>query len=171
MPWLTLLWRFRYVIAGLALAAVVWWQVTAYGARERKAGEAAGRSAVEVLWQADTAARDAADAKIAADTAARLEAARVTNQEVLADANSQLIAIAADRDSLARRMSDSQNRIRALAASAATSQLGTDVAAGIARAAEEARRSIEERYDAYDKSCQRDAVRFSALQEQLRPQL
>lgn len=171
MPWLTLAWKFRYLIGGIALAAVVWWQVTAYGARERKAGEAAGRSAVEVLWQADTAARDAADAKIAADTAARLEAARVTNQEVLADANSQLIAIAVDRDSLARRMRDYQDRLRSLAASAATSQLGTDVAAGIARAAEEARRSIEERYDAYDRACRNDAVRFTALQDQIRPWL
>jgi DNA anti-recombination protein RmuC len=153
--------------AGLALVSgVLWFSHVRY-----KAGEAAGTAKVTEQWQADTKARDAADAAIRAQNAAAVEAARQTNQEALADANTQLQAIAADRDSLARRMSDTANRVRTLASAAATSQLGTDVAAGIARRAEEAYRGIEERWDAYDKSCQRDAVRFSALQDQIRPQL
>jgi hypothetical protein len=171
MPWLTLLWKFRYAVAGLALAAAAWWALNAYGQRRFDAGEAEGRAAITEDWMADTKRRNEVDAAIRAESAARIEAARITNQEVLADANAQLIAIAGDRDSLARRLRDYENRLRTESARAATSQLGTDVAARIARASEEARRSIEWRWDAYDKSCQSDAVRFRALQDEIRPQL
>lgn len=156
-----------YAAAALAIIAVIGWQRHAV----YESGKAKGRADVTADWQADTKARATADAKIAADAAARLEAARVTNQEVLADANSKLIAIAADRTSLASRLRDYENRLRAATSAAHTAERGIDVATGIARAAEEARGAIERQWDAYDRSCRNDAVRFEALQNQVRPWL
>lgn len=158
---------YAYAAGTVAIAAGVLW----YGHSRYEAGEAAGEAAVTAQWQADTKSRDATDARIRAENAAKVEAARVTNQEVLADANQKLIAIAADRDSLARRMQDAAYRLRAAASAQATDKLGIDVATGIAARAEEARRAIEQQWDAYDQSCRRDAVRMQALQEQIRPWL
>ncbi len=156
-----------YLIAFAALSGgVAWFSHVRY-----EAGEDAGKAKVQALWDADKKALSETNAKILAEAAAREKAAQVKNTEVLRDTNAQLVAIAADRDSLADRMRDYQDRIRRLAASAATSERGVDVAAGIASRAQEAERAVRQQYDRYDVSCQRDAVRFQALQDQIRPQL
>lgn len=152
-----------YGIAGAVIAA----GVLGYGHSRYKAGKAAEHA----LWAADTAARDKAAAEaIAAQKAAEL-AAQAHNQEIQTDANTKLAAIAADRDNLSGMLRRADDRIRSLAAAKATGDLGISVATGIATRAEEARRAIETQYDVYDRACQRDAVRFQALQDQIRPQL
>ena len=122
---------------------------------------------MEALWQADVEARDlAAATAIAAMDSART-AALLNNQEILRETNEKLAAVASDRDSLADRVRRAADEVRSLAAAAATSQRGADVAAGIA--ARQA--ALDAAYDAYDRACQRDAVRFDALQREIKAQL
>lgn len=119
MPWLTIAWKFRYLIGGIALAAVVWWQVTAYGDRERKAGEAAGRSAVEVLWQADLAAAQQAAEKAVAENKAKEEAARTTNEQIITDYINRISASAGERDRIAGLLNRARGEARNCAATEA----------------------------------------------------
>ena len=130
-------------------------------------GRRQGEAKIQALWDQDKTAWLATNAKIEADAKAQLEATKAKNVEVLKDANEQLLAIAADRDSLSGMLRDASDRIRRLASSAATSQRGADVAAGIAAR----QREIDEAYDAYDKACRRDAVRFQKLQQQISEQM
>ena len=162
IPW-PLVRRLWPVAAGAVLLAAILWGIHSYGNKR----EAAGRAAVQALWQADTAKRDETDRLAREQAAADIARALANNVKVTEDANQALRAIAADRDSLADRLRAYQNGLRALSARQATDQRGLDVAAGIASRAAEADRL----YDAYDHACRNDAVRFKALQDELRPQL
>lgn len=153
-------WR---LIGAVALVLLVWWQIHAYAERKADAREAE----IRALWEADTAKRDKvaadANAKAEADKAAQLAA----NAKEMEDARKELAAIAADRDTVDGLLRRARSEVSRFAASAATGERGLDALAGIAaRAAEVDRRLVE-----YDASCRRDAVRFGALQEQVRGQL
>lgn len=162
MPWAFLLKHWRIGL-GAALLAGLLWGIYSYGNKR----ESAGRAAVEALWKADTVAREKATDEAIAKAEADKAAALANNVKVTEDANQALRAIAADRDSLAERLRAYQNSLRSLSARQATDQRGLDVAAGIASRAAEADRL----YDEYDTACRNDAVRFKALQDELRPQL
>jgi len=155
--------RYWKLALGAALLAALLWGVHSYGVRRYKAGEAARQA----LWEADAHARDKATADAIAAVQERERQAVAHNVEVIRDANEKLVAIAADRESLAGRVRDYENSLRRLSAGQATSQLGADVGAGIAARAA----AVDAAYDAYDRACQRDAVRFGALQDQIRGQL
>jgi hypothetical protein len=162
-----LIWKARkliaYGLAALAVAWALWAAIDGYGDRRASAEKAA----VMARWAADKAAvKAAADAQIEAAAQQELEA-HLHNNEVLADANAKLLAIAADRDSLAARLRDNENRLRRGEMSRATDQRGLDALAGVAARAAE----IDRLYDAYDRACRSDAVRFQALQDELRPQI
>ena len=161
MTWLRLVpWR----LVGLAvLLACLVYAIGAYGDK-RAAKE---HAKVQALWDQDRAAYKAASDKAVTDALLQKTVILSNNAKVIEDANAQLVAIAADRDSLAVRVRDYQDSLRASAAREATGDRGLDVAARIARGAAE----LDAAYDAYDKSCQRDAVRFRALQDEIRPQI
>lgn len=159
--------KYRRLIAyGLLLAAIV-----GAGLYLRHSGKVAGMAQVQALWDADTAARDKATAEAIAEVSKREIAALANNAEVLEDANAKLAAIAADRDSLYGMLQRARGEVRSLAAAEATGRLGLDVATGIAARASEAEAAIRVQWDRYDAACQRDGVRFQALQDQLRPQI
>lgn len=163
IPALSILWRYRK-LAG-AILAIIAISVLAY--RLHHAGVKAGRAEIQAKWDADTAHRDKVSAEAIAKEAAKAEAARKRNDEVMRNVNAQLLAIAADRDSLGRMYLQASGEVRRLAASQATDKLGLVVTTGIAARSA----ALEEAFDAYDRACQRDAVRFKALQDEIRPQL
>jgi len=152
-------------IALLVLAAA-WW-LHSYGSKCRAEGEASGEARITLQWQADTAARDKATADAIAAAQKRAENAKKHNDEVLTDANAKLAAIDADRTSLSGLLHHANDQIHRLTAGQASDRLGLDVLTGIAARTAE----VDRRYDEYDRACQRDAVRFGALQDQLREQL
>jgi hypothetical protein len=155
-PYLTYI---KVGVAVLVLGAVAWYS--------HHQGYETGKAKIQAKWDDDRAkVRDAAD-KQAAKALADEEAARAHNDEVIRGKDAQIAAIAADNQSLSGIVRDYQNRLRSSAMSQATGQRGLDVAAGIASRSAEADRL----YDEYDKACRRDAVRFSALQDQIRGQL
>jgi hypothetical protein len=155
LPW-------RWIAAG-ALVLLAWWQIRAYADRVADAREAE----VRALWADDTARRD----KVAADAINAAEADRLAavanNREVLTDANAQLAALAADRDSLDGLLRQARDQVRRLAAAEASNRLGADVIARIASHAAE----VDQRLGDYDASCRRDAVRHQALIDQIRGQM
>jgi hypothetical protein len=160
IPFLFKYWR---IGAAVALLAAIGLAIHHYGATRYKAGKAA----VMLQWQADTAARDLVTAEAIANAKARETAAIANNTEVLRDYNQKLVEIAADNTSLAGRVRDYQNRLRDAAASQATDQLGIAVASGIASRAAE----LDAAYDRYDKACQRDALKLDKLIAEVTQQL
>lgn len=167
IPWALLKvlpWRkIGYVAAGVAMVAGALW----YRHSLIASGDAAGAARVQALWDADTTARKAAVDKAIAAVATRENAARAANMEIMEYANTQLVAIAADRDSLSGLLRSAEDRVRRLASSEATDHTLADVAARVAAR----QREIDALYDAYDRACRRDAVRLDALQREIRPQL
>lgn len=161
MTWLRLIpWR----LVGLAvLLALVVCAIGKYG--DHRADREHAK--VRALWDIDRAGWLAENERIKADNAAREKAATANNIEVMQDANIQLVAIAADRDSLAGRVREYQDRIRRLAAAEATDHAVAAQFAGVASS----QREVDEAFDQYDAACRRDAVRFSALQAEVRQQL
>lgn len=159
MPWGLLL-RFWKPLAGAIVLVGILWAVHHHGYN-------AGKATVQAAWDKDKSARAAASAKATADAAATDAANRARNEVIEREYQSKLAAIAADRDSLAGRLREYESRLRSFAAAKATDQRGLDVAAGIAAR----QRAIDEAYDAYDRACRNDAVRFSALQQEVAGQL
>lgn len=159
VPW-------KLVGAGVVVL-LLWWQVYAYAERKAERRADARESEIRELWRVDTLKRDKATADAIAIEVARAEAQRLENAKELEDAHKQLAAIAADRDSVDSLLRRARDQVRALAASAATGERGLDALTGIAARAE----ALDRRLADYDAACQRDAVRFEALQNQLRPQL
>jgi len=132
-----------------------------------KMGREQGRAQVQALWDQDKAAWLATNAKIEADALAKVEAAKAQNAEVLRNANESLVSIAGERDSVERLLQSARDQVRSLVSAQATSQRGIDVATRIAASAAE----VDRRLADYDSACRRDAVRFQALQDQIRGQL
>lgn len=167
IPFLKLAWTFRrqigYVLAALVLITAFLW----YRHSLIQTGMEQGREQIRALWKADTAARDKAASDAIQSAREREEAARKANEARLADANSQLVTIAGERDSVERLLQSARGQIRGLAASQASGERGIDVLTGIAARAAE----VDRRLADYDRACRADAVRFSALQEQIRGQL
>lgn len=159
MP-LTLLLRFWKPLAGAAIVLLALWAVHHHGYN-------AGKATVQAAWDKDRAARAEADARVM-QAQAELEAAnRARNEVIEREYKDKLAAIAADRDSIAGRVREYESRLRSLSAAQATGQRGLDAIAGIAAR----QREMDELFDNYDKSCQRDAIRFRALQDEIRPQV
>lgn len=158
-----LLLKYWKYAAGAALIAVVWWQIHSYGDRRYDAGKAH----VQVKCDKDSAARQTATEKAIADAKAGEAAAKANNVEVMEDANKKLVAIAADRDSLARLYRSAQGRVCPVAPAESPSDPESLIAAGVAART----REIDAALEAYDGACRRDAVRFEALQAEIRPQL
>jgi len=158
--WLLKYWRLAAYGAVLAILAggVLW---------VRHGGYKAGVAAVEARLAVDRkAVKEAGDKAIAAAQAAE-NAALANNVEVIRGYNETLVAIAADRDSLAGRVRDYQNRLRTLAANQATDRLAASVAGRIASSAAE----VDRLSDELDAACRRDAAKLTALQDQIKPQL
>ena len=130
-------------------------------------GYEAGKAVVTAEWAEDMANRNKVDQKLALENAEKLAAAEARNEAIKNAKDKELASIAADRVSLAGRVRDYEDRLRALSSAQATDKLGLAVIAGIA----ERQKELDRRYDEYDKACQRDAVRFSALQEEVKGQM
>lgn len=159
MPW-TLLLRFWKPIAGAAVLLLALWAIHHHG-------YTSGKATVQADWDKDRAARAEVDAKVV-QAQAQLEAAnRARNEAIEHEYQQKLAAIAADRDSVAGRVREYETRIRSLSAAQATGQRGLDVVAGIASR----QREVDAAFDAYDRACRSDAVRFKALQDEIRPLL
>lgn len=152
----------KWLAYGLAVLAIVGglWYV-------RHGGIVIGRAEIQAKWDADRAARAAVDARIVQDQAKKDAANTARNEVIERETQEKLDDIAADRDSLASRVRDYESRIRSLAASKATDQRGLDAIAGIAAR----QREMDAAFDAYDRACRSDAVRFKALQDEIRPLL
>lgn len=159
MP-LTLLLRFWKPLAGAIVLVWILWAVHHHGYN-------AGRERVQAAWDKDRAARAEADARVV-QAQAELEAAnRARNEVIEREYKDKLAAIAADRDSIAGRVREYESRLRSLSAAQATGQRGLDALAGIAAR----QREMDQAFDAYDRACRNDAVRFSALQQEVAGQL
>jgi hypothetical protein len=159
MPW-KLIGRIAVPVLVLLVA---WWSIRSYADRVADAREAE----IRALWESDTAARDKAAADAIAESAAREKVALERNRDIEADYLAKLAAADAGRDDTLRLLQRARDQVSALAGREATGQRGLDALTGVAaRAAEVDRRLVE-----YDAACRRDAVRFGALQEQVRGQL
>lgn len=159
MP-LTLLLRFWKPLTGAIVLAGILWAVHHHGYN-------AGRDRIQAAWDKDRAARKEADAMVV-QAQAKFEAANKARNEVIErEYQSKLAAIAADRDSISGRVREYESRLRSISAAQATGQRGLDVAAGIAAR----QREMDQAFDAYDRACRNDAVRFKALQDEIRPLL
>lgn len=159
MPWGLLL-RFWKPIAGAIVLVGVLWAVHHHGYN-------AGRERVQAAWDKDRAARAEADARVVQDQAELEAANRARNEVIEREYKDKLAAIAADRDSIAGRVREYESRLRSLSAAQATGQRGLDAIAGIAAR----QREMDQAFDAYDRACRSDAVRFKALQDEIRPLL
>lgn len=159
MP-LTLLLRFWKPLAGAIVLVGILWAVHHHGHN-------AGKATVQAAWDKDLAARKEADARVVQAQAQLESANRARNEVIEREYKDKLAAIAADRDSIAGRVRDYENRLRSIAAARATDQRGLDAIAGIAAR----QREMDQAFDAYDRACRRDAVRFKALQDEIRPLL
>lgn len=160
MPELAILLRFWKPIAGAAVVALVLWAIHHHGYNS-------GRERVQAAWDKDLAARKEADARVVQAQAQLESANRARNEVIEREYKDKLAAIAADRDSIAGRVREYESRLRSLAAAQATGQRGLDAIAGIAAR----QREMDQAFDAYDRACRRDAVRFKALQDEIRPLL
>lgn len=158
-----LLLRYWKYAAGALVLVAAFWALHSYGQSRYKEGKAV----IQAAWDKDRAARAAVDASIAKDQELKDAANRARNEVIEREYKADLAAIAADRDSLAGRLRERENRLRSLASASATDKQGLIVAARIAASAAETDRL----YDEYDQSCRRDAVRFKALQDEVRPLL
>lgn len=161
MSWLTLALRYRKYIAALAVVFVIAGAVVSYGRARYNEGVAH----VRAQWSADTKARDAETARVAQEYAARTAATVARNDEVLNGYQDEISRIAADRDSVARRLREYKIRERSL--SAAADKPGA-VGAGAEPKGEAA---ADGALDAYDSACRRDAAQLDALIRQVRGQL
>ena len=158
MAVLQLAWAYRkYVASVLALVAVY----VIYGMWHHHVFQL-GVKAEDIVWQARIDKQRAAYDKELARQQAEKDAIAAHNEQVLHDYNAQLLAIAGDRDSLARRVHEYQARLAALGS--AVSQAGS--AGGVADAPQVASGSggFDEAFDAYDRSCRDDAAKLEALQ-------
>ncbi len=164
---IAILWQFRrpigYALAAIAIIGLAWWRIEAYG----DAREKAGKDEVQALWDADVAARDKATADAIAAQKAREEAQRASNEVTIRDYTQKLLAIAADRDSLSRRLHDYQDRLRSLAAAQAGGASGTADPGPVASSPTEADR----RTDELDAACRADAEQLNALIQVVREQM
>lgn len=157
------IWRYRKLAAyGIAVLAVL-----LIGWRLHHHGVVSGRAEIQAAWDKDRASRAAVDATIAQNQAKVESANRARNEVIEREYQNKLAAIAADRDSIAGRVRQYESRLRSLSAAQATDQRGLDAIAGIAAR----QRELDAAFDAYDRSCRRDAVRFQALQDEIRPLL
>jgi len=155
-----LLARFWKPIAGAIVLLLALWAVHHHGYN-------AGKERIQAAWDKDRAARAEVDARVV-QAQAQIEAAnRARNEAIEHEYQQKLAAIAADRDSVAGRVREYETRIRSLSAAQATGQRGLDVVAGIASR----QREVDAAFDAYDRACRSDAVRFKALQDEIRPLL
>lgn len=159
-------WR---ILAAVAAVGAVWWQVDSYGDRR----EAAGKSAVQALWDADTAMRDAAAAAAIAAAEAAKVAAQARNVEIENDYLSKLAAADAGRDDLERLLQRARGEVRSITSREATS-LTIAHAAGEARRLEELRR-LDDRIAAATADlrveAQKNADQLDAVLAQVVPQM
>jgi hypothetical protein len=143
----------------LLLAGAFWW----HGHERYQAGVAAERSG----WEAVVAE---ANAKADQERQELEAAARRNNDEVRSRYETDLARIAADRDSLARRLRNAP--VPAACPEPAESAGGSAAAgAGPEPRGESRTAAIDAALDVYDRSCQADAAQLNALIEQIRPQL
>jgi hypothetical protein len=165
MSWLFTLWSYRKAVGAgllvLALSYLVW----DYGRDHYSDGYAKGTAEVQARWDAEVQARDLEVARATAEREARDKATRARNEEVIHGYQEQISRIAGDRDSLARRLRDSEARSNTVPT--ATDQQGT----ADATAKPESARSVDEALDGYDQACRQDAAQLEALIEQVSEQL
>jgi len=153
-------WRLIGAI-GIAVALlIVAWRIHHHGYK-------AGVAEITVKWQADTAARDKADADAREADRKRQVAAQDHNDQVEKQHADDLAAISADRDGLVRLLRQADDQVRTLTAGKATDQLGIAVARQIASRAEETYRLLGN----YDAACRADASQLDSLIAEIKPQL
>lgn len=157
-------------IGAAILLGLVWWAVHAYndGLREQ------GRSEIQVKFDAYRTEVDRLATE--RETANRLKDAQViaTNEAALNDYQSKLADIIADRDSLAKRLRNSQART-CRATGAQADNRPAVITTSPESSSEEAVDRYTERKDAaldeLDSACRQDAAQLDALIRQLMPQL
>ena len=158
MAVLQLAWAYRkYVASVLALVAVY----VIYGMWHHHVFQL-GVKAEDIVWQARIDKQRAAYDKELARQQAEKDAIAAHNEQVLHDYNAQLLAIAGDRDSLARRVHEYQARLAALGS--AVSQAGHPAGSADAPQVASGEGGFDEAFDAYDRSCRDDAAKLEALQ-------
>lgn len=161
MSWIPLLWRYRKILGAVLVVVAVAYAVIDYG--RDKYDE--GRAAVQAKWDADSAARNTEIERIIGEQRANDAATKARNEEIIHVYQEQISRIAADRDSLARRLRDNEVRSRALSEA--------EYQRGVADAAAQSGgpRNVDEALDAYDRACRSDAAQLEALIRQIRGQL
>lgn len=125
----------------------------------------AGKAEVTAKWKADIAARDKASAVQAEQVRIQTAAVAANNVKVEHDYQVQIAAIAADRDSLARRLRDYDQVHSSPVPEAAGDPIAAPASAQPAGAS-----PVDAAFDAYDKSCQSDAAQLNALIAELEAQ-
>jgi len=158
MAVLQLAWTYRKYVASILLVIAIY---VVYGIWHSHVFES-GRLAERIQWQAA-----AAKQREAYDTAmeARRQEAIATashNEKVLHDYNAQLLAIAGDRDSLARRVHAYEARLAS--AAGAVPEAGSPAGAITAAPQSSGTGGLDEAFDAYDAACRADAAQLEALQ-------
>ena len=163
MAVLQLAWAYRKYVASVLALVVVY---VIYGMWHHHVFDL-GVKAEDIVWQARIDKQRAAYDKAIEQQRVERDAIAAHNAQVVHDYNQQLLSIANDRDSLARRVRDYQARIAALGD--ALSQAGS--AAGPAGAGQVAsgESGFDAAFDAYDRACRDDAAKLEALQEAVRP--
>jgi hypothetical protein len=167
MAVLKLAWAYRKFVGAILGLVALYVLYAMWHAHVFTLGELKERAAWTVRWEA----RDKADADaIAAEKEhqrAEREANDKRNAQTLRDYNAQLLAIANDRDSLARRLREYETRLDAPGGAVPEAQGGPGATDGGGVAA--GTLSADAALDAYDKACQRDAVKLNRLTEEVLP--
>lgn len=153
-----------YAYLALALAAVggyVYWHHKVYDK-----GHTAGAQSVQVVFDEYRGKITSITEQRKAENAVKLATITATNEAALNAYQTQLSAIADDRDSLARRLRNHAGACSAILP-AVEDQSGTADASTFPGGAQ----TLDEFLDAYDRACQQDAVQLDALLAQIKPQL
>lgn len=151
-----------YAIASAVLLGLLAWAIGAYNESLRDQGRA------EIQAKFDAYRDEVAKLTSERDTANKIKdaEAKATNEAALNAYQKTLADISTDRDSLAKRMRNSQR-----ACSATGTQVDHRPAVVAASQEPSGEETVDRLYDEYDRACQGDAAQLDALIMQIRPQL
>ena len=123
IAWLPLIgrfiWRHKAEVAILLALLGLLYAIGRYGDNR----EAKGRAKVQVLWDADTEAREKVTAKAIADALLQERAARSNNEVIEREYQAKVAAATADRDATYRLLQQARNQVRSSASREATGAL------------------------------------------------
>jgi hypothetical protein len=162
-----LCWQYRKFVGAMLGVIALYLTYMLWHHHVFELGQLKERAAWVIRWDE----RDKADAKAVADELERqkLESARQEklNAQITQTYRQQLLAIAGDRDSLARRVREYQDRYAAL--SGAMQQAKGEPGANGAGAVPSGPQTIDRLSDDLDAACRADAAQLDALRAEVAP--